>query len=167
MGDIFYNELEIIGTVEQVNAVLEHINGGLDKYGKRMYIDFSKIIKMPEELVEKQCNSSSMSFSESKLEKKRIDWSYENWGCMYNARDQEKIDDNIIRFTLKDGGGCNLIEKLSESFPDVVFVYQLISDIPREELITFQNGEMGKYYLGDYIIRAFKEKGEVLKSSSK
>lgn len=150
MSDWYYNELEFIGTDEQVRNVLVYIAG--DK--KEDKIDFNKIIKMPDEISSPDTNDPSS-------------WRYDNWGCKTQPFDQEISDDNIISFTSINGIGLNVITKLSEIFPDLILVLYSLCSSPNDSIITFKKGEIVKVLEYDFFVTGILYRNEIHKSSSK
>ena len=63
MENKIINKLEIIGSDDEVKEVRETLHGEPDENYSERYIDFNKIIKMPEELnIESSCNGKLMQF---------------------------------------------------------------------------------------------------------
>jgi hypothetical protein len=102
------------------------------------YIDFNKIIPMPEELKETTSPVRIVSESESKkgkgitqemhdelIEKYGhadwYSWSNANWGTKWNAYDQSSDDDGEIIFQTAWNTPLFVMKKLSEQFPNARF----------------------------------------------
>lgn len=181
----FYNDLEIIGTDDQVKEVLNYIRGN-DKDGNEMCLDFNKIIKMPEELQNEPDYKSSPIFEnlinedplidkEQILEKlkheffeKREKWRYKNWGCLYNVRQPELKEDCIISYSSLNGSGFRVINKLSEIFPKVLFIIFIFEESPdNDELLTIKDGRILKGFDYDYFVGLVRKKQIILNSLSK
>ena len=72
------------------------------------------------------------------------EWSIATWGTKWNAYNQEFDEPNIIWFDTAWSGVPQLIQKLSEIFPDVEFHYAYADEDPGSNVGrgTFKNGEI-------------------------
>lgn len=70
-------------------------------------------------------------------------WRKQNWGTKWNAYNQYVVDENVLIFKTAWEGVPDLIEVLSQRFPDVRFEYQWqdIDDDRTSGDIIFVNGE--------------------------
>lgn len=104
-----YNSLEIIGDDNEVQEVREFLSGKPNEHEPNMFIDLNNIMPCPKE------------FEDSS------EWKSENWVTTKNAFDQQSQRPNWIEF-LTDHSITSLIQKLSEKFPHVSFIYKYIID---------------------------------------
>ena len=74
------------------------------------------------------------------------DWRYSKWDSKYNAINQKLVGENIISFTTINGTAKVVMHKLSELFPHVAFVYEIIRDYPNDELMIFGDGKLVRHY---------------------
>lgn len=86
------------------------------------------------------------------------DWSLANWGTKWNAYDQSFESPNIIWFTTAWSGVPQLIQKLSEHFPDVEFGYTFADEDTgcNTGHGTIQNGESRMIYPDMQSMEAFQ-----------
>ena len=170
MSEKFYNGLAFKGSDDQEKQVLEYLKGKSEDDGSQMKVDFKTVIPMPEELFDKLYFAPNDAFSyntgklpdefDYNLMAKRIDWSYENWGCKYNAYDAN-IDHkrNCIGLFLLGGDALPVIKKLSEIFPKLVFVYHVVGESSNHHLYTLYAGDIVKYYDLEYISMEMHKNG--------
>ena len=111
MPNLITNRLEITGHEYAIFDLFLKINGGKDENGQEMFIDFNKIIPMPETVI-----LGKQSWYE---------WvtSTKNWGTKCNAFAQYRISYNCIEFNTICCGVPNLIKKLSSMFPSLIIHY--------------------------------------------
>ena len=114
------NRLAIIGSDDEVKQVFEYIKGEPDYDGMEMYIDFNKIVRMPDNM-EYQSNFCYDWFEKDKHP--HIIWSKANWECIGNAYNQKLEAENIIYFKTKGSPVINLVSLLSLRFRDVRILY--------------------------------------------
>ena len=71
------------------------------------------------------------------------EWSIQSWGTKWNAYDQERIDDNAIKFLTAWSGVPGLIQELSGQFPDVTMSYTFADENWGSNVgdFEFKNGE--------------------------
>jgi hypothetical protein len=174
----FYNILEIMGDEAQVSAVKEFIRGGKDKQGQEIFIDFNKIVKMPEEIQKDLDDLGEANWKVDELNKERAriwneiigkynDWCYDNWECKWQAWDQSVEEDNLINYTTANGRAKCLIEKLSRLFPKPIFVLISLCESPDDFVYHYQNGILIKYGDWDYLRNSDVNLIEHKKSKSK
>ncbi len=109
MSDQLFNKLEIYGKENQVKEVRDFLHSEPTQHEPSMYIDFNNIVPNPNVL-------------------ESIIWNYDNWGTKYNAFYQESENPNTISFVTMNYGVPSLMVKLSEKFPEVIFIYHF--DLP-------------------------------------
>jgi len=105
--------------------------------GKAVKIDFSKVIPMPNEILE------------SKDEDKMVKWNYINLGC--NWVHEEGWEDKVLNslaFVTWNGNGLLIIKKLSRKFPMVLFLleYGLIESDETPNMVSIKNGKLHGFY---------------------
>ena len=181
----YYNTLEIIGDKAQIEAVKKFIRGTQDNWGREIYFDFNKVVKMPEEIeteYEKLFGKHAKAFSEKELFLKENEelvniqqecliklenWRYDNWHSKCPAIQQTMEDENIINYTTINGRGITVVEKLSKLFSGIIFVFFSLCDSPDDEIYHFINGEIMLFAETDYysetILKNFNQNGSFSK----
>lgn len=182
------NRLEINADRETVQKVMNFLRGENEEDGTPCYIDFNKIIPMPEELLIESSSTGKLGLEyliakqwkliyspddlkviqqvEDLQEETRkevlllgasylnnlvkygystwYEWSVATWGTKWNAYNQDFEEPNILWFDTAWDGVPQLMQKLSEIFPDIEFHYAYAdenfgSNVGRG---TIRNGEM-------------------------
>lgn len=109
------NRLRLEGEQEEINKVFAFIKATEpnDK-GIFEFIDFNKLIPMPQELLEKGG---------------WYNWRIANWGTKWNAYRTEKVEEeNTIFFLTAWAGVPELMNLLASLFPNVTFYYDYASE---------------------------------------
>jgi hypothetical protein len=72
------------------------------------------------------------------------DWCVENWGTKWNAYSCQKVSDTIYTFETAWAGVPNLIEKMSQQFPNVKILYKYSDEDTGSNcgIGEYQNGEV-------------------------
>lgn len=161
------NRLEIKADSETVQKVMNFLKGENEEDGTPCYIDFNRIIPMPEELLIDASSDGEQGMEylaamqrkpfytpddlkaiqrvEELQEERRkevlqlgasylnnlekygyptwYEWSIATWGTKWNAYDQYFEEPNILWFDTAWDSVPQLIQKLSEIFPEVEFHY--------------------------------------------
>lgn len=185
------NRLIIKASEDRVREVLGFIKGETEERTP-MYIDFNKIVPMPNELDissgsegemgkiyilskckrympndwdkelirrfeqlpddrKKSCLELGMKYLMNQAKYGHAtwyEWCIENWGTKWNAYDQRFDSPNIVWFNTAWSGVTELIQKLSEKFPDVEFDYAYADEDTGSNTGTgtIQNGVISMYY---------------------
>jgi len=109
------NKLQFIGTKKEVEEIRKFIRS------KEHIIDFNKIIKMPDEILEAyetDCNESW------------YDWCVEHWGTKWEAYDEyaDVYDYSIIKFSTATSPPYKIIYELSKKFPRITLKHSFMND---------------------------------------
>jgi len=109
------NKLQFIGDKKEVEEIRKFIRS------KEHVIDFNKIIKMPDEILEAyetDCNESW------------YDWCVENWGTKWDAYDEyaDVYDYSIIKFSTATNPPFKIIKELSRKFPTITLKHSFLTD---------------------------------------
>lgn len=131
-----FNQVLIKGNDEEVKQVFEYIEGEPDDDGREMYIDFDKIVRMPDNI--KYLGNFCYDWLEKDEHPYKI-WCKSNWECIGKAYDQKLESNNIISFYTKGAPAIKLIALLSQKFRDVHFVYYS-HDGNKSEYFNIRNG---------------------------
>ena len=120
MPNHIHNKLQIVGSKEEVEAVMNYIRS--EELGNNT-IDFNKITKMPDWVYgsSKEVRGISLDDEVKYLGNTSLDWSRENWGTKWNAYAQpnNRNTSNTIYFNTAWNAPLVLISKIAVIFPNV------------------------------------------------
>lgn len=119
MPNNIQNRLQVIGTSEQINTVLNFLNG------ENGIVDFNRITPQPENIFLDNLGDDDRSVCKLLGRPNWYDWNRENWGTKWNAYqlNDERDTFDTVHFQTAWSAPKDFMYKLSTVFPAVKFKF--------------------------------------------